>query len=60
MEKAREKKLLEAPVDTTASAKVAQASSFIDLVWKYKWAISNVDIDVAKELGLVGTRHRTD
>ncbi len=51
-EKARKKKLSESPADTTASAKMAQTSSSIDLVWKYRWAISNVNIDVAKELQL--------
>ena len=52
-EKAKRKKLLEIPVDTTVFAKMAQTSSSINLVWKYRWAISNVDIDVAKKLRLI-------
>ncbi len=55
-EKAREKKLSEGPVDTTATAEVARTSSPIDLAWKYKWAMSNVDMDAAKELGLTGVK----
>ncbi len=35
-EKAREKKLSEGPTNTTALAKVVQASSPIDLAWKYR------------------------
>ncbi len=46
----------EGHTDTTASAEVAQASSPIDLTWKYRWAMSNVDIDVAKEQELTGVK----
>ncbi len=51
-EKTREKKLSEGPADTTAPAEVAWTSSPIDLAWKYRWAMSNVDMDAAKKLGL--------
>ncbi len=56
LEKAREKKLLEGSADTTAPAKVARASSPINLAWKYRWAMSNVDMDAAKKLGLTGIK----
>ena len=56
-EKAREKEeLSESIVDTTAPAKMIQASSFVDLAEKYMWAISNANLDAAKELGLIGIK----
>ncbi len=55
-EKVREKKLSEGLADTTAQTEVDQASSFIDFAWEYKWAMSNVDIDAAKELGQTGVK----
>ena len=56
LEKANGKKLSESLVDTTVFAKVTRTSSSIDLVWKYRWAMSNVDIDVAKKLRLIGVK----
>ena len=44
--------LSESTTDTTALAEVAQASSVVNLIWRYKWAISNADIDAAKKLRL--------
>ena len=56
-EKARKKKeLLKGITDTTALAKVAQALSPVDFARKYMWAISNINIDVAKQLGLLGIK----
>ena len=56
-EKAREKEgLSESIADTTAPAKVAQGSSPVDLAGKYMWAMSNANIDAAKELGLIGIK----
>lgn len=57
LEKAREKeKLLEDIMDTIAMVEVAQASSLVGLVWRYKWAMSNADLDTVKELGLTGIK----
>lgn len=55
-EKAKEKMLSKGPPDITALAKVAWASSSINLVWRYIWAISNIDVDAAKKLGLTGVK----
>ncbi len=55
-EKAREKKLSEGLTATTALAEVARALNPINLAWKYRWAMSNVDMDLAKELGLTGVK----
>ena len=53
LEKVREKEILsEGTTDTTEPAEVAQASSFVDITWRYKGAISNADINTAKKLGL--------
>ena len=52
-EKSKEKEeLLEGIADTTAPAKMAQASSSIDLAGKYIWAMNNANMDAAKELRL--------
>ena len=48
--------LLEGIVNTTAPAEVAQVSSPIDLVKRYNWAISNANLDVVKELELIGIK----
>ncbi len=40
----------------TAIAKVAKVLSTIDLGSKYSWAISNSDMHVAKDLGLIGIK----
>ncbi len=51
--KVREDELLsESIVDTTALAEVARVSSPVDLVGRYNWAMSDADLDVAKELRL--------
>ena len=55
-EKARKKKLLESPVDKTALAEVARAFSPVNLTWRYRWAISNIDMDATKELELTGVK----
>ena len=56
-EKVREKEgLSEGIADTTAPAEVARASSPVDLAGKYMWAMSNADMDAAKELGLTGIK----
>ncbi len=54
--KAREREmlLLKGIADTTAPAEVAQVSSSVDLAGRYNWAMSNADLDIAKELGLTG------
>ncbi len=43
-------------LDKTAMAEVAKVSSVIDLGSKYSWAISDADIDVARDLGLTGIK----
>ena len=40
----------------TAPAEVAQVLSFIDLAGRYNWAMSNIDLDVTKKLGLSGIK----
>ncbi len=53
LKKAKEEKmLLRGIADTTVLAEVAQTSSLIDLTRRYYWAMSNVNLDVAKKLGL--------
>ena len=52
LEKTKEKKLSEGPADTTVLGEVGQASSLVDFTWKYRQAISNVDMDAAKKLEL--------
>ena len=52
LDKARKKTLSEGLVDITTSAEMAQALSSVNFAWRYKWAISIIDMDVAKELGL--------
>ena len=52
-EKARKEKTLSKDIaNTTALVKVAQVSSLINLAGRCNWAISNIDLDVAKKLGL--------
>ncbi len=55
-EKAREKMLSEGPADTIAPVEVVRALSHIDLTWKSRWAMSNIDMDAAKELRLTGVK----
>ncbi len=52
-EKAREEKILLGGIaNTTTLAKVARASISVDLGRRYNWAMSNIDLDAAKELEL--------
>ncbi len=56
-EKAREDEMLsESITDTTAPAEVARVSSLVDLVGRYNWVMSNVDLNTAKELGLTSIK----
>ena len=43
-------------VDKIAQTEVMRTSSLIDLDGKYMWAMSNVDIDTARDLGLTGIK----
>ena len=36
---------------------MAQASSFVNLAWRYGWAMSKADMKAAKELGLTGVKN---
>lgn len=57
LEKARgKKKLLEDTIDITTSAELAQVSSPVNLTSRYKQAMSNPEINVAKELRLTGIK----
>ena len=57
MEKNREReKLLRGITEITMQAEVAQALSLIDLALKYKWAMSNADLDIIRELKLTGIK----
>lgn len=47
-----EEKLSKCIVETTLPAKMARASSLVDLARIYKWAMSNVNLDIAEKLGL--------
>ncbi len=56
-EKAREEEMLsEGIADKTVPAEVARVSSLVDLAGRYNWAMSNADMDAAKELGLTGIK----
>lgn len=56
-EKAKEKqKLSKGIAHTTMLAKKAWASSSFDLAKRYIWAMSNVDLDASKKLGLTGIK----
>ena len=49
LDQVREKeKLSEKTAETPELAKVAQKSSSVDLALRYKWAIRNADVDIAK------------
>ena len=56
--KAREKEgqLVVRNADKIAQAEVARTSSPMDLDGKYIWAMSNIDIDAARDLGLTGIK----
>ena len=42
--------------DKIEQAEVVRTSSPMDLDGKYMWAMSNVDIDTARDLGLTGIK----
>lgn len=53
LKKARKKeKLLECIADIIIVAKVTHALSLIDLAWRYKWVMSNADLNTVKKLEL--------
>ena len=54
--KAREKKeqLVVRNADKIAQSKITRTSSLMDLNGKYMWAMSNVNINAARDLGLTG------
>lgn len=55
--KVREKKELSKDIaDTILLAKLAQASSPVDLAGRYIWAMSNADLNAAKKLGLTSNK----
>lgn len=37
-------------------AEVAKMSIIINIGYKYRWAISNIDMDAARNLGLINVR----
>ena len=51
-----EKMLSESIADTTTPAEVARVLSLIDLAGRYNWAMSDANLDTAKELGLTGIK----
>lgn len=53
LKKAKDQKLSKRFLDTTTLAEVAQVLSLVDFAWIYIWAISNVNMDIAKKLGLI-------
>lgn len=55
--KSRKKQgLLVEKIDKAVIVKVAKVSSVIDISNKYRWAINNIDIDVAGDLKLTGIK----
>lgn len=44
-------------MDIIMATKVAQASSFINYLERYKWIISNTNLDIAKELRLTNIKN---
>ena len=56
-EKARKEEILsESIANMTAPAEMAQVLSLIDFAGRYNWVMSDVDLDIAKELGLTGIK----
>ncbi len=57
-EKVREKEILsiEGIADTNAPAEVARISNPVNLAGRYIWAMSDSNLDVAKELELTGIK----
>lgn len=57
LKKDREKKKLSGGImNITILAKVAQASSTIDLTWRYKQAISSLNLNIARKLELTNIK----
>ena len=57
LEKVRKKEiLLKGIMDTIAPAKMAWVLSRINLAGRYNWAMSNVNLNIAKELGQTGIK----
>ncbi len=57
LEKIREERMLPKGIaDINALVEVARVSSLVDLDKRYNWAMSNADLDVAKELRLTGVK----
>lgn len=54
--KSRKKKLSKDIVNITTLAKMAQIFSFINLVERYMWVISNVNLDIIKKLRLTNMK----
>ncbi len=52
----KKEKLLIDIMDKTILAEVAWVSNLNNFDWRYKWAISNVDLDIAKKLRQTGIR----
>lgn len=53
LKKARKKKLLKSSVNMIALAKMAQVSSFVNFIQRYKQAMSKTNMNVAKKLRLI-------
>lgn len=57
LEKKSEREKLSGNItNITTPAKMAQVLSPIDFPWKYKWAISNIDLDATRKLELTGIK----
>ena len=53
----KKEKLSKTLVDITALAEIAQISSFVNLAWRYRWAISKANIEAAKKQGLTRVKN---
>ena len=57
LEKAKEEEILSKCIaNMTAQAEVAQVLSLIDLLRRFNWAMSNIDLEVAKKRRLTGIK----
>lgn len=52
LEKVKKKTLSKDSADIIVLGKLTWVLSFINFIWRYKWKISNVDINTIKRLGL--------
>lgn len=52
----KNKELLKGIADIIVAAKVTQALNFINLARRYKWAISNTNLDKANKLKLTSIK----